>query len=482
MPTRDGVEPSSSAKPTADTTPLDRAPAPGSGAEQARETVPGWPSPGGSPPAGSPPWGWDASEPTWGQEPPAGPSWQATGTTQTNPERPAWAQPERSTDPNPTQPVWGQGGGSGWGAGPAGPAWGERSPGADGGGRRPARLLAALGLATILLAGGYGIGQALDRNPSSSAGIPAPAASSPAVSAPVKGGAEPVAAVAAALMPSIVEIRTGSGLGSGFIYDKNGYIMTAAHVVQGGDQVQVRLADGAQLSGRVLGTDRINDVAVVKVDRSNLPTAPLALGVRLQVGQMAVAIGSPFGLDQTVTAGVVSATSRAIGGQTGNGRATVREVIQTDAPINPGNSGGALADRQGRIIGINDAIASDNGNNNGVGFAVPIDIAARSAAAIVRGEPIRTAYLGVSFGESATSTGSQGGALVEQVVPGGPADKAGLEVGDRITALDGQAVKDNEDLAARIRALAPGRKVEVKVVRNGQEQTVTATLAENPNG
>jgi putative serine protease PepD len=333
--------------------------------------------------------------------------------------------------------------------------------------------------AVALLAGGYGIGEVLDRNSASAtpagAGIPtAP------ISAPIQAGDEPVAAVAKALLPTVVQLEVetqqGNGLGSGVIYDKNGYILTAAHVVEGIDQVTVRLSDGTRLRGEVLGTDQANDVGVVKVDRNNLPVAPLAIDVPLQVGQLAVAIGSPFRLEGSVTAGIVSATSRIISEGRGG-----REVIQTDAPINPGNSGGVLADREGRVIGINSAISSDGASNGniGIGFAVPIDIAARSAKAIVEGKPLQTGFLGVSSGDP---TSGRGGAVIQDVTAGTPAAKAGLQVGDLVVELDGQAVTGTDDLVGRIRDHQPGDRVTLKLVRDGKEQTVTATLADRPAG
>jgi len=333
--------------------------------------------------------------------------------------------------------------------------------------------------AVALLAGGYGIGEVVDRNSASAAPTGAGIPTAP-ISVPIQAGDEPVAAVAKALLPTVVELtvetQQGSGLGSGVIYDKNGYILTAAHVVEGADRVTVRLADGTRLQGEVLGTDQPNDVGVVKVDRNNLPAAPLAVDVPLQVGQLAVAIGSPFRLEGSVTAGIVSATSRIISEGRGG-----REVIQTDAPINPGNSGGVLADREGRVIGINSAISSDGASNGniGIGFAVPIDIAARSAKAIVEGKPLQTGFLGVSSGDP---TSGRGGAVIQDVTAGTPAAKAGLQVGDLVVELDGQAVTGTDDLVGRIRDHQPGDRVTLKLVRDGKEQTVTATLADRPAG
>jgi putative serine protease PepD len=324
----------------------------------------------------------------------------------------------------------------------------------------------------VLLASGYGISQALDNDTPAGAGIPT-GAPAPIAAAPIPSGEEPAAAVAKALLPTVVEIRHGNGLGSGFVYDRNGYIMTAAHVVQGVDRVDVRLYDGTKLTGRVVGTDEVNDVAVVKVDRTGLPAAPLAVGQAVQVGQLAVAIGSPFGLNETVTAGIISATDRVL--QDG------REVIQTDAPINPGNSGGLLADRRGRVIGINDAIRpGDNSDGNvGIGFAIPIDLAVRSAAAIAQGRQVQTGYLGVS---AADPGGNQDGALVQEVVSGSPAAKAGLQAGDLVTAVDGQAVQNSGEMVARIRGHKPGDKVTITVDRNGSQTTISATLGERPGG
>ena len=451
-------------------------------------TDPAWPSAWAQastqPPAPGQTWGQAASQPPgpgWG-EPPSEPPAPGPGWGQPNAEPPAagpgWGQPP--AEPPDPAPAWGQGAGGS----PTTPAWGEppggpAAPGAGGRGRL-SRPLAAAVAAVVLLAGGYGIGQVLDRNSASatSAGAGVPTA---VVSASIKAGDEPVAAVAKALLPTVVELtvqtQQGDGLGSGVIYDKNGYILTAAHVVEGADQVTVRLADGTRLRGQVLGTDTANDVGVVKVDRGNLPAAPLAVNVPLQVGQLAVAIGSPFRLEGSVTAGVVSATNRILS----DGQSAGREVIQTDAPINPGNSGGVLADREGRVIGINSAIRSDGASNGniGIGFAVPIDIAARSAAAIVQHKPLQTGFLGVSTGDP---TSGRGGALVQDVTPNSPAAKAGLQAGDLVVALDGQAVTSQDDLVSRIRDHKPGDRVTLKVVRDGKEQTVTATLTNRPTG
>ena len=358
----------------------------------------------------------------------------------------------------------------------AGPSWGGPVPGSERPPRRNlSRLLAAV-LAVILLLGvGYGVGQLRDRG-SGGASVSGASPGTPVAVAPsqIKSGDEPVAAVAKALLPTVVQLETDQGLGSGVIYDKNGYILTAAHVVEGASQVTVRLADGTKLSGRVLGTDSGTDIGVVKVDRNDLQPAALALKVPLEVGQTAVAIGSPFGLEGSVTSGVVSAVNRSLPTQDG----AVFEVLQTDAPINPGNSGGALADRQGRVIGINDSIRSESGGNEGVGFAIPIDIAAASAARIVQGKSAESGYLGVS---GTDPTLGQAGALVNEVVNGSPASKAGLQVGDLVVSVNGKQVQSMDDLAAQIRILGPGQEVQLGVVRDGKQQTITATLTNRPN-
>jgi serine protease Do len=228
------------------------------------------------------------------------------------------------------------------------------------------------------------------------------------------------------------------------------------------------MSDGTQYTGRVLGGDAAADIAVVEVDASGLPAAPMDLDGDVRVGQLAVAIGSPYGLDSTVTSGVVSAVNQSVGGRRG-----FQSMIQTDAAINPGNSGGALANRDGEVIGINVSIFSATGGNDGVGFAVPIDVAADLAEAIVSGEPISTAVLGIS-GTDAESGPS--GALVAQVEPGSAADEAGIEIGDVITSVNDVRVQGIGDLAAQIRTHRPDDEVSLGVRRGGEEMTITATL------
>ncbi len=292
---------------------------------------------------------------------------------------------------------------------------------------------------------------------------------------PVGGdAAEPVAAVAAALSPAVVQIENGKGLGSGFVYDPSGLILTAAHVTDGAPQVEVRLADGTSQKGTVVGEDQSTDVAVVRIEGgSDLPVAALATGVDLQVGQTAIAIGSPFGLDQTVTAGIVSALGRSTTTPGG-----VIPAIQTDAPINSGNSGGALADNRGRVIGINDSIitgTSQSTGNVGVGFAVPIDIAKAVADKLVAGDSTDPGFLGVG---GADATGDRAGAAVTSVEPGSPAAEAGLTTSDVVTAIDDKEVHSMIDLAAAIRTRSPGTTVTLSVLRDGQSRSVAVELAD----
>jgi S1-C subfamily serine protease len=270
----------------------------------------------------------------------------------------------------------------------------------------------------------------------------------------------------------VVQIQSSAGLGSGVIYDSDGLILTAAHVVGTDREVTIRLADGVQLTGEVVGTDPNSDIAVISIVQDGLSAAPLALDTQLEVGQTAVALGSPYGLEQTVTAGVVSATDRAVVGSDG----LVRTAIQTDAPINPGNSGGPLADLKGEVIGINDAIFSQSGGNEGVGFAVPITTAKQVADLLVAGEPIEVAFLGVSGTEP---TQGEAEVLVTYVSPGSPADTAGILVGDLVTAFDGHRVESMMDLAAAVCTYQPGDQTIVQLTRGDQELDVEVTLADN---
>ncbi|MDQ3531489.1 MAG: trypsin-like peptidase domain-containing protein [Actinomycetota bacterium] len=324
------------------------------------------------------------------------------------------------------------------------------------------RRLAGAVAALLLVGGGYGLASIRGTDLPPEAGAP-PKQAGRALVAPQ--GSEPVAAVAKAVLPSVVQIETEGGLGTGVVYNANGFILTAAHVVEGSSEVTVRLADGRRVRGEVEGADATTDVAVVSIGRQDIPPASLAIGIPVKVGQLAVAIGSPFGLEGTVTAGVVSAVDRTITTNEGN----AASMIQTDAPINPGNSGGALVDHKGRVIGINDAIRSDSGVNAGVGFAIPIDTAASVADDLLRGKTPAVGFLGVSGAEP---TIGRPGAFVTDVQSGTPAARAGLRPGDLITGFDGEPLESMAELAARVRPTEPGTDVTLEVVRKGRTLTI----------
>ncbi len=339
-------------------------------------------------------------------------------------------------------------------------------------------------LAVVLLAAGAGVLALLDRSgldaePVATASVEEVATAAtetvvePAVETPAFISTdEPIADAAEIILPSVVQIQTDGGVGSGIIYDTDGLILTAAHVVADTETVTVRLADGEEIEGTVMGGSSDADVAVINVDRSGLPAATLALDGDPRVGQLAIAVGSPWGLQSTVTAGIISAVDQSISGTTG-----FRAVLQTDAAINPGNSGGALVDRQGRVLGINVSIFSLSGANDGIGFAVPIDVAYDIAQAIVAGESLDFAFLGVN-GDDVES--GQAGAVIVEVTPGTGAEAAGIEVGDLVISIGGVEVQGIRDLAAQVRSYRPGTAVELVIIRDGQEITLDVTLGERP--
>lgn len=298
---------------------------------------------------------------------------------------------------------------------------------------------------------------------------------------PLETSLEPVADVADAVSPSIVVIISDEGQGSGVVWDaENGYIVTNNHVVELSTNVDVEFPDGQTVVGTVIGGDPSRDVAVVGVDPdevNSLVQAVFAPTSEVRVGQLAVAIGGPFGLDQSVTSGVVSAINRVLleGGSDPDNPSPV-EMIQTDAPINPGNSGGALADRFGRVIGINTQIrtAGPNSGNVGVGFAIPSDTIVLIARRIVSGESLDIGFLGI---QGETPTDGSHGALVTSVVDGSPADDSGIKAGDLIIAVNGKEVTSMADLAAEIKLFRPGESVDILLLRDGIRLTVQAILA-----
>ena len=267
------------------------------------------------------------------------------------------------------------------------------------------------------------------------------------------------------------------GQGSGIIYDASGHILTNAHVVGEAKEVRVQFADGTRAEGTVVGTAPAIDVALVKVD-VDIALTPAVFADRstVEVGQLAVAVGSPFGLQQSVTSGIVSAVGRAV--REGTGESAFVEMIQTDAPINPGNSGGALANRFGQVIGMNTLIQTDGSIGNiGLGFAIPSDIALNIAQRILAGESTELGFLGVSGTDPEMG---QPGALVLEVHEDTPAERAGLMVGDLIVVIDNEVVSTFTELAAKIQFRAPGTEAELEVVRDGEQITLTVIIGALP--
>jgi putative serine protease PepD len=262
--------------------------------------------------------------------------------------------------------------------------------------------------------------------------------------------------------------------GTGFEIDTKGNILTAEHVVDRASSIKVEFSDGSTAKATLVGTDKSTDTAVIKVDVSASRLHPLTLGTSssVQPGQNVVAIGSPFGLAETMTAGIVSATDRTITAPNGF---SITGAIQTDAAINHGNSGGPLIDADSNtVIGINDQIESDTNDNSGVGFAVPIDAAKRVAQTLISGGTVQHAYLGVTIGSAA------GGAKIGCVVADGPAKSAGLKSGDVITKFDGHAITNADALTAAVVAARPSEKVPVTVQRNGSTKQFHVRLGTQP--
>jgi len=270
--------------------------------------------------------------------------------------------------------------------------------------------------------------------------------------------------------------RHARSMGSGFIINQSGYIVTNNHVVEGATQVQVKLSGGRELPARVVGRDSKTDIALLKVEASGLTVIPLGDSSASQVGEPVMAIGNPFGLEQTVTTGIVSATGRAIGA------GPYDDFIQTDASINPGNSGGPLINARGQAIGINTAIFSQSGGSVGIGFAIPISLAKSVVTQLADSGKVTRGWLGVgiqpvtpdlakSFGRAETT-----GALVSSVSGGSPAERAGLKSGDIITEYDGRKVERASDLPRAVAGTPVGREVRLSVIRDGKPVTLSARI------
>ena len=271
------------------------------------------------------------------------------------------------------------------------------------------------------------------------------------------------------------------GIGSGVIVSKDGYILTNNHVVDGADEVKVSLQDGREFSATVVGRDPKSDIAVIKIQAANLPTVPMADSDKVEVGDVVLAIGNPFGIGQTVTTGIVSATGRG-----GNLGLDYEDFIQTDAAINPGNSGGALVDVEGRLIGINTAIYSRSGGNQGIGFAIPTNLARDIMESLIRDGKVTRGYLGVIIQDVSPALAKEfrlkqaTGALIGDVTPKSPAERAGLQSGDVILEFNGKQVTDSRHLKLEVGCTRPGQTVPLKVLRDGKPKTLRVTVKELP--
>jgi S1-C subfamily serine protease len=352
-------------------------------------------------------------------------------------------------------------------------------------------------------------------NDSSSSGVVAPAAlAKPASDSQSKGltvhdiyqrDAQGVAFISSQIVQQTQSVfgfpqqQQSTATGSGFLIDNDGHILTNAHVVEGAKRVDVQLGDGATQQAEIMGTDPSTDIALLKVDNTEgVNPLPLGDSTKVEVGDPVVAIGNPFGLDRTVTTGIVSALQRQI--QAPNGF-SISDVIQTDAAINPGNSGGPLIDGDGQVVGINSQIESQSGGNVGIGFAVPIKTAADVVSQLENGGEVQRAYLGLSGGDITPSIAQalnlpvQQGVLVEQVLNGGPADDAGIEGatgqatiggqtvpigGDIITKVEGKQITGMDDVISAVNEHKPGDDLTMTVWRDGQQRDVTVKLGDRP--
>jgi len=271
-------------------------------------------------------------------------------------------------------------------------------------------------------------------------------------------------------------------LGSGVIFSRDGYIVTNNHVVEKATDVRIFQANQREYKARVIGTDPRIDIAVLKVDATNLPALPIGDSSKVRIGEFVLAVGDPFGVGQTVTMGIVSATGRG-----GFGIEDIEDFIQTDAAVNPGNSGGALVNVRGELIGINTAILSGSGGNQGIGFAIPVNMARAVVEQILKTGRIVRGWLGIVI-QPVTPTvaktfglpGEPRGALIGDLAPNGPASQAGIQRGDIILEVNGQPIHESRDLQLKLNTMSPGSQVAMKLFRNGGEKEVRATLAEAP--
>ena len=348
----------------------------------------------------------------------------------------------------------------------------------------PFRSYVAVAAVAALASAGVAVPVTMLDDDGATATSEAPAsAPAPDTSGEVEAGDSLVSTIAAQVSPSVVRIDVpNQGSGSGVVYSPEGQIITNAHVVGSAGTVSVTLPDGERYEGEVLGADPTSDIAVVDIEGTDLPVPSYADGA-IRVGDTAIAIGSPFGLDGSVTAGVVSALNRTL--TTPNGPQV--DMIQTDAAINPGNSGGALVNGRGEVIGINTAIFSTGGDNAGIGFAVPVETARAIADQLIETGEVQHAFLGIQ-GQTVDPQVAElyglpvsEGAVVAGVVEGTPAAEAGLQRGDIITGLDDRDITSMEMLAGLIQRQQPGDTVELTVRRGSEDLTLEVTLGERPD-
>ena len=338
-----------------------------------------------------------------------------------------------------------------------------------------------LAVVIALIAGG--IGATIGRTSSTNIGANLVSTKNTVERAP-----DSIAALAARVIPAVVSISvkgtTTSDTGSGFFLDSNGYVLTNNHVVEAAatsGTITVELSNGKKYGAKLMGRDNSYDLAVLKIDVTSAPTLQLGNSDLVQVGDAVIAIGSPLGLSGTVTSGIISSKNRAVTTGNGSGESSFINALQTDAAINPGNSGGPLVDATGAVIGVNSAIAtlgsSRQSGSIGLGFAIPINQAKKTAEQLIKTGSATYPIMGVSVDTRFTGTGALISSESIGVTPGGPADKAGLKIGDIITNFDGIEINNSDELIVAIRSKSVGDKVKVRYIRNKISKEATVTLA-----
>jgi serine protease Do len=283
--------------------------------------------------------------------------------------------------------------------------------------------------------------------------------------------------------PNIRSRRFTFGQGSGFLVSKDGYILTNSHVVENADHIKVRLNDGNEIEAKIIGTDPKSEVAVIKIPGKDLPFIEMGDSEKLEIGEWVIAVGNPFGLSKSITAGIVSAK-----GRNSVGLADYENFIQTDAAINPGNSGGPLIDLDAKVIGINTAIFSQNGGNMGIGFAIPINMAKSIMEQLIANGKVTRGFLGILMQEVNPELAerfelkTKKGVLISRVIPDSPADKSGLKIGDIIIKLEDKSVSDINAFRNSIAMLTPGTEKEITVNRDGKNTAITVKIGINNLG